>query len=503
MLFKSGNERAVFVNSALVLIVAALFLAIFRNAVPHTPFDYDEADYMTVARQGFWANYAEPQSLSLAKFLTIGLKSQQGKISRTGLSDLVRKSNDTGFLRHFHGPLYYHWLHWAWEISGGEYGVRLSGLLCHLLTFATIVMGVPWALGAGYRPAGWLGGAIYLCSLNNIVTATELSSHVLFMWVSMVSLVLIARFAHFPTRRNYYQAVIGAAISLCTLEYGVLLFASLAVALFLRRPVFIQAPSELLRLLAVSLGITLGTIALVWPAALLKGTLPEGFLFIIYLTKFRAGSFGTETPWAVWARRFAFERADCLVLASCFALTAIFLWRSPRRTELASVIVYPLLLLLTTLKNTSDSARYFSSVPAPMIAVGAVLAFEQLRRVPGAVFKVATAALATLLALVVFQPAMLRGADEGLDIMTLRENLGQQKAHKILVPSRYRPSLAYYLPDREILAFMPGAQRPDLVEQIQQNDPDMACVYGWQALPGPVVARVEAAPSQLTCTVRK
>ena len=500
----SGERPFRLVDIGFLLVAAVLFLVIFRNAVPHMPFVYDEADYVTVGRDGFWANYAEPRSLSLPGFIGLGLKAMHGEIGRGGLSDYVRDSHDTGFLRHYHGPLYYHWLDLAHGASGGsEYGVRLSGLICHLLAFATIVLGVPWAMGTEYRPAGWLGGALYLFSLNNILTGTELSSHVLFMWVSILGLILIARFGNVSTRENYYRALVAAAVALCTLEYGVLLFACLALAVYLRRQEFLPRWAELPRLLLISAGVTLGVILLLWPAGLLKGTMVEGFLFIGYLTKFRPGSFGTETPGTVWIKRLEGEPADCLVLAFCLVMIAVFIWRSPRRNALLPLVLYPLLMLITTLKNTAESARYFSSIPAPLITAGAVLLFERMRNVPSAIFAGGTAVAAGILAFAAYQPAMLRGANTDSTLSALLEKSGQESAHKILVPFLYRPPMAYYYPDRAILSFAPKTAKPELVSEIERSNPDMACVYGWQALPGRIAARIGGPEGELICSVRK
>jgi hypothetical protein len=497
------TSRERWIDALLMAVVAVAFLVAFRNAVPGTVFSYDESDYMTAARAGFWSNYTEPHTLSLLGFIDVGLKAMHGEIGRTGLSDYIRDRHDLAFYRHYHGPLYSYWLSMANSIAGSsEYGVRLSGFAFHLLTFITIVAGVPWAFGREYRLAGWLGGVLYLFSLTNILTATELSSHVAFMWVCLLGLILIARFTNYPTRGSYYLALAGCTLSLAALEYGLLLFASLALALFVHRHRIPVLWPKLSRMVLASLGIVAAVLTVIWPVGVLKGSIIEGYLFIGYLAKYRKGSFGTRTPLEIWARRFQYDTADCVVMVVCLTLAALFLWRSRHRYALLAVLLYPVLMLLTTLKNTGEYARYFSSIPAPLIVVGSVLALERLREVPARVMAAGVAALGVVLALLAWGPA--RAGASGSDAL-FTQLLGacrSQPGRKILVPALYRPGLSYYLPDRTVLSFPPNVEPAVLADQIALTHPDMVCVYGASALPGGVVLRLATAEGELACAVR-
>jgi hypothetical protein len=491
------------VDCLILLAIAVLFAIAFRHAVPPAPFVYDESDYMTVARAGLWGNYAEPQSMSLAGFVKVGLKALHGEMGRTGLSDYIRELHDTSFYRHYHGPLYFYWLVFANAVFGGnEYLVRATGLLFHLLTFSTIVLGLPWAFGKQYRPAGWLGGGLYLFSLNNIMAVTDLSTHVIFLWVSMLGLILIARFANEPARRNYYVALAGCAVALCAQEYGMLLFACLALAVFLRREEVRREWPGWFRLALVSIGVAAGVILVVWPAGVLKGTLVEGILLIGYLSKYRKGSFGTETPMGVWIERFQHETVDCVVLLACVVAIGLYLWRSPRRNALLPVLLYPAIMLLTMLKNTSGNPRYFSSIPAPVIAAAAVLMGERLRKVPAVAMAAGICAIAAVLAVSAWAPAIASGSRTDPGLIPMIELARREPVHTMLAPFLYRPSLSYYFPDRLVLAMPQDADRAAIADQIQRGNPDMVCVYGWQALPGRVAGRIESSYGELVCTVK-
>lgn len=500
--FAVGRNLGSFPDVLLVLVIALGFLWAFRDAAPGAPFVYDESDYMTLARANFWINYAEPQSQSLISFINLGVKALHGQVSRAGLSDYIRETHDTAFYRHYHGPLYYDWLCFVNTLAGGnESGVRYSGLVFHLLTFGTIVLGIPWAFGPEYRMGGWLGGALYLFSLNNILTATELSAHVIFMWLSLLGLILIARFANFPAVRTYYVALAGCAVSLCALEYGVLLFGCLGLALLLRRKQLFCATGSIGRLALTSAGLVAAIILVLWPAGLLKGTLVEGFLFIAYLTKFRKGSFGTVSPLQVWRWRLQGDTAECVVLLVCLAVIAILIWRSPRRDALLAVFLYPALMLLTTLKNTAANPRYFSSILAPVVVTASVLLVERVR-IPRPAFAAAAAAIATLLAILVWHPVMMNGAGGDPLLTAVIDTVKREPAHTVVVPNVLRPSITYYFPGRVVKAVPAGIEGDAVLNAVRQANPDMACLYGGQALPGRVAARIRTNEGELICALR-
>ena len=295
------------IAAVFIAVMSAIFLLAFGNAAASVPFSYDESDYMSVARRGVVENYLETTSMSALAFAQTGLKVVRGQIGKTGLSEYIRGSQELTFLRHYHGPLYYQWLVFSrWAGGGGEHSMRLFGLFLHLLTFATIVAAVPLVFGPDALPAGGLAGILYLFCVNNIETATELSAHVMFMWLSILTLFTIAAFVGRPSRRRFYAAFACCTVSLCGLEYAVLLFGSLLLAVILVRREFFADwnRADFRKFALICCGILLCVFLVLWPAALLKGTLIEGFAFIVYLSKFRKGAFGYMTPLEVWERRF-------------------------------------------------------------------------------------------------------------------------------------------------------------------------------------------------------
>ena len=168
----NGRTLALRIGDLLFLLGgAAVCLLLFVDAAPRMRFQYDEADYMVAARMGLRENYLETSSLSFPAYVRTGLRALSNQIDRTDLSESVRLRNDVSFYRHYHGPLYFHWLALVSRLTTEEAHVRAAGLVFHLLAFVTIFVGLIWLLGPEGRTAAWIASSAYLFSVGNIRTA--------------------------------------------------------------------------------------------------------------------------------------------------------------------------------------------------------------------------------------------------------------------------------------------------------------------------------------------
>ena len=477
----SRGRRPSLFDWLFLLAALAIFIASFRPSVPSFPFAYDESDYMSAARKGMVENYIERSSMSLPNYVETGLDVVRGEFGTTTLSEFIRSQRDLTFYRHYHGPLYYHWLAAVSHmVHGDEYGMRISGWVFHLLTFVSVYLGIVLLFGPVYRPAAMVSSALYLWNTNNIITAAELSSHVIFIWLSFATLLVIARFAQQPSLRGYFGALTCCTVSLCALEYGVVLFVALALALVLVRKPFFNgwARAMYVRWILQTIGCVLGVLLILWPAGLLRGTVAEGFIYIVYLSKFRKGSFGNVTPLGVWRGHIAFAPLEYIAFFVLFASAAILIWRSTYRAVLLPVLIYPALLFLTTFKNTADAPRYISSLFAPVYFVAGVLICEKLARIG--------AQRLTAIALLIAGTFCLSAYRITVAPMKVRKHelpiqgvLAFIKAHpdkSYLVPAVMLPTTQYYFPNTTIRSYVSGATTAQVQQQRRNGAFDYVCI---------------------------
>lgn len=465
----------------------ALFFVLFHDAASPSPFTYDEADYMMGAQLGFAANYLDTNAMSLPQFVDMGMKAQRKEVSRRSLSEYIRARRDPVFYRHYHGPLNAYWLS-AVAAAGGsaESWMRLSSIFFHVLTFISVYAGILWVFGRQFRIAAVAASTLYLFCVNNILATATLSSHPLYLWLSILTLLAIAKLAADPRRKRFYWAVALCAVSLCAIEYAVLLFFVLGTTLVaIRKKFFVEwTKREYVRFAGATLLLVLGVIVILWPSSIFKFTIVQGFAYIVFLSANRRGSFGDLPPLEVWKERFMQYPMDMAALTICVIAAAVFFWRSPRRNQLLPLLLYASLLGLTTLKNTSESARYISSMFAPFYVCGAVLLAERARQIPASAQAVAAAALFGAMSFVA------RGEVAAHTLPNLSDQtpvvldwMSSHPSAKVLVPALYLPTLQYYFPTASIASYPPETDTASIVAAAQAYDGACLYVSGNGALP--------------------
>jgi hypothetical protein len=456
----------------------ALFFVLFHSAASPAPFTYDEADYMMGARLGFAANYLDTNAMSLPQFVDMGTKAQRKELSRKSLSEYIRARRDPVFYRHYHGPLNAYWLS-AVGAAGesAESWMRLSSIFFHVLTFITVYAGILWVFGPQFRIAAVVASTLYLFCVNNILATATLSSHPLYLWLSILTLFSIAKFASEPERKRFYWAVALCAVSLCAIEYAVLLFFVLGVTLVSVRKQFFKelTKREYLRFAGATLLLILGVIFVLWPSSILKFTIVQGFAYIAFLSANRRGSFGDLPPLEVWKERCGQFPMDMAALTICVIAAAVFFWRSPRRSQLLPLLLYASLLGLTTLKNTSESARYICSMFAPFYVGGAVLLAERAIRIPALLQAVGAAALFGLMLFVARgEVAAHTLTDPSDQTPVVMDWMSSHPSANVLVPALYLPTLQYYFPNASITSYPPET---DTAASTAAQSYDGACLY--------------------------
>jgi hypothetical protein len=446
-------------------VLSVLFLVLFQNDASPAPYAYDESDYMAGARLGWAGNYFDTNAMSFPEFVQTGLKAVRKEINRTQLSEYVRSRRDPLFLRHYHGPLNEYWLVASSSIGGaGEHWMRLASYAFYILTFATIYLGILWVFGPEFRPVAVAASLCYLFCVNNILCLTWLSSHVPYAWLSILTLFATAKFAAEPAPKRFYWALGLCVASFCAVEYAGLLFVTLAGTAFVTRKKLFAGwvRQDFLTFARNTILVTLVLFLILWPSSILKLTILQGAAYTFFMV--RRGSYAGATPWDVWRARFDEIPMDMVLLCVSLLIALIFFWRSPRRNQLLPFVLYSALLGLTTLKNTNDSARYISSLFAPLYVTAAVLTVPYLRRVPALVQGAALAALGLALLFISQPEVAAHEMPNPLDeIPGLIAVMRAHPAATALVPVDDMPTLRYYFPRATIKTYMPDSSAADVL----------------------------------------
>ncbi len=135
-----------------IALVSGLFVLAVRG-MPSGPFDYDEADYVYAATQGWFANWIDRPALNLVEFVRLGLRLGNDIHHRSELSEIIRKSGDVNVYRHWHGRLFYYWLGLIGLIGNwtlDERQLRLFSLLIPAAGAVLVYLGCFWVMPSSH-----------------------------------------------------------------------------------------------------------------------------------------------------------------------------------------------------------------------------------------------------------------------------------------------------------------------------------------------------------------
>jgi hypothetical protein len=457
---KETSARLVLRGDLLFLFGAGmLFLLVFHSAASSIRFQYDEADYMAAARMGFRENYLETSSMSFPAYLKAGLQAVSQGIDRTDLSESVRQRKDVSFYRHYHGPLYFHWLALMTRMSTHESWLRAAGLTFHLLTFATIFIGILALFGAEGRSAAWIASSAYLFSVTNIRTSLVINTHPMYVWLAVLALFAIARFLVTARPKDLLLSIACATVALCVLEYGVLLFVTLAACTLLMRRQLLSRNHALRLAPAWGKGVLLflTLCALLWPAGLFKLSMLKAYLALPYLMFMRRDSFGMTGFLDLWSQRLSQSPLEYAILILCAVATVGIFRNHDVRAALLPFALYAGLILIPTAK--SDTDRYMSSAIPALYVVGGVVLADRIRLLSPAtragLFSATCLVLLLNAANAIAPPAAEGRADENDTVGFVRSNLDRLRT--VMVPAPWVPTLQYYVPEVVVRSYLPDA----------------------------------------------
>ncbi len=447
-------RRVTLIDLVTLVVISAAFLFLFRGVPPPDPYYFDEADYVTAGSRGVVANVLERPSMSIVTFLETGLHRGMQASRRTSLSELVRGSKDITFYRHYHGPIYFYWLALVGPlVDFDEYGLRFSGFVFHILTFAAIYLGV--ALLTGSRIGALLASFLFLFGQSNISTDAQITPHIPYVFFTVVTLLLFAGYLQTGTRRLWYATICAFVGAFCSIDYAILLPITFAICFFVFRN-RIPEKSVLIRSGLLFLGLLL----ILWPIGLVELSAIKGYFYIAYLASQRKGSYGDDGPLAVWWQRISAAPVEYGLDLLVFVLV-ILAWRQESLRRYRMVILpcltYALLMLSTTLKNTSINPTYVSSILPPFAVIGGVVLETLTRRVPTMARMAAASVMLIAIAwggyMVVLRQENRPPVNRERSILAMVRD-SQLEYGKLLVPYDILPTMSYYFPGLELHPYL-------------------------------------------------
>jgi len=431
--------------------ILGVFVFLARGRVFPWPYYYDEADYMFAASLGWQANWTDHPSASLVDYIRIGLRDGRDSSKRAGLSAESRATSDVNFYRHWHGPLYFYWLAGLTPLHLDERTTRAASYFIPVATALFIYFGSLWLLPPSEGSvAAALSTAFYLWSYTTVFT-NEIAPHQLFVLCTIASLLLLMKWRTTGATRFWYGAVVAAACAFCTLEVAFVLVL-----------VMIACAAKRSALTAALL--FLGTVFVLWPAAVVKLSFSKGYLFMTYLALFRRSPWGEIGFLETWRLRLEQSPAEWILLA----IAAILYFRfcdSATRRLLAPVVLYGGLMLIVVLRVNSETPRYMLPfLPAFQLAAG--FTFASLLKT--------------------WKPVPRYAAASSIGLLLLWNTYGQTRAHpilpaprladvlarvrdeklegkKLLAPQNDVPMIHYYVPGILLSGYLDERERSELL----------------------------------------
>jgi hypothetical protein len=422
----------------------------YQSVIPRHSFSYDEADYMLAASKGLYTNYMDASAIPFFQFLEVGINRGLQKENTTPLSEFIRTSGDITIYRHYHGPLSLYALTlWRHFVDQSEYSLRWISLLFSIASVIAIYLSTFYLPNERTRLGAVLASILLLCSYPNIITATEISTHAVYVLVTIVALFFMAKLLQTRHLRYWYLAIVALALSCAATEYSAILFVTFAACVLVQRAeIFAGLPDGTdKKVLALSAALFIVTILIVWPGAWLKLTLVRNYVVMAYLTIARSGEFGEQNFWQVWRLRILSSPVEYALIA---ATTVTAIVKVKRCRWYLPFLVYAFLIFLITFRTATFYERYVSSLFPPLYILSGVVVAQHLQRSTGLVKLAAPTALILLLAFQDYSHiTMLR--ENQTEFTTMDRVVDYFRTHSfegkhILTDSDFLPILNYYFP---------------------------------------------------------
>jgi hypothetical protein len=457
----------------ILILGVSICIILYDRIVPRDYFGYDEADHMFAVSQGFYTNYTDGNTISFLTFLKLGLQLGLQEENISSLSEFIRSSHDITFYRHYHGPLYFYGLIISrYFIGDDEYLARWTSLLFLIASIIAIYIGCLALSQQNARVAAVIASAMLICSSSNITTAAEISAHSLYTLTSIVALFFMAKLLQTDALRYWYYAIVAIALSFAVIEYApILLVTFIVCALVQHKRLCLNGSTQnYKKLFAISVILFTGVIFIVWPASWLKLSLVKNYMFFIYQIFAREGQFGTQASWEIWWRRLLSSPFEYIL---AIPLMFIALINLKRYIFYLPFLIYSILMIIITFRNTSSSPTYISSLMPPLYIISGLVLAESTKYSKTLVkVGLSTVVIVVIFAHMCYYFVPYRSEEESytpLKDLVNYVRLNRLEDKEVLIDRRVLPTLHYYFPHKYFPSYRDKVGSSKSIRQALQN----------------------------------
>ena len=454
------------IHAAVILVFVALLMVLAWQATVNSPYQYDEADYMHVARLGLRANYTDSPTMPIKQFFHNGLSRGPDARQRSQLSELIRGTDDIIFYRHWNGPVYFYWLMLTSHLHFDERQMRLLTVAFPICGVVTIYLGCLWIFGGVQGAfAAIVSSALFVWSVP-AVRSTELAPHQAFVCSYLICLIFLAKTLATGKRSYFYYAVVAAALGCCLLEVGFVAVATVIVCGYLERKRLDADWSLAGRALLAFVA----TVLVVWPGALLKLSFLKGYAFMAYISLFRKSPWGQEGLLQTWEKRVLSSPVEWLIIGA--ALLAWFFLRDrfPGDWRLMyPFLIFGALMFAITLRVTTGAPRYaLVFEPSLDVLAGCIAAGYLLKYAGESRALLLTAGIACLMFAETWINLVRHPVVPDTRLVALLDYVRENhlESSRLLVPQTDLPTLPYYFPNTRLRGY---TEAPPEVSELRQR----------------------------------
>jgi hypothetical protein len=451
----------------ILLSVAAGVAGFFLHQADY-PLTYDEGDYYLAVQRGFWASWTDHDDLSVPEFVRMGLDAVGDANARARLSDYIRGSASTMFLRHYHPPLAFYPAIALSHVTGGlplHWQLRLSNLVWILLWIA--VLGILGWKREDVRTPLML---VLPASSAYAMAVVGFNMHLPFGLLLSLFLFCLYLYERDGEASMLRLAQLFFAATLVTVAYGmfVVFFAALFVLWRLWRSG--SRAADLRRVLRSAAWVIL-FLLLLWPASLLTLSLFKNWMFVIYIAVFRLP---TETVafgnwWELLFDKWNANPLELLLIPAMLITVLVHARTMLRHGSVFIALGFSFALLYLQMNPTLVYRWYLFPIYGiilfflPFAVSGVTKKHRLLQPIP----------IGTTAALLFFCALFLVPKPDYSELIALHKLVAAEKPATMTLPRSVYPQLRPYYPDAAITSYhddaFSGMNVPDSIETWRQR----------------------------------
>lgn len=439
-------------------------------------FQYDEADYVTAARQGFIANYLDTTVIPTREFLTKGARDvflgEHGALSKA-----IRERRDVSFYRHYHPPLMFYLLALAGRVLGtSDMTFRLMGWLTAVLIIPTVYWSLHIMCGSARQWTGSLAALLVAVSPMLHTASESISVHSLYIVIALLTIAMQVRYFHTQRLRDFYLFICVLALAFVVNEYALFLLCVCSLSALLIPNALLSFERNTMTINIHLLGgiVLCALVAtLVWPGGLLKLSAMRSYIYLTYLVLIKGPlSYGSQSVADVWRSRFIADPVEALLIVLGLGFGLYGLVSKKLERNLLPLLLYPTAIFCANLLNRAAFPTYALSMYPFLLILASMGIVSWVQRRTKTTSQYQAAALVVLGVCV--GNLTLERLTRREDLSPFRTGLNVLKAEahrddRVLVNFGYLPTVSYYLPGFDVSTIYLEDRPEDIATKFDQR----------------------------------